>query len=834
MITKPNSSFAAPSAMRQQAAGPVSAAAAAAAAGVGGWVGDLRSERLWCSDECYRLFGVEPGVSQPSLRNFLQRVHPQDRKRVRTAILRGLTEPGVYEIEYRVVLPGGSIGNFVNQGFTFCDDAGLPVSVGGTTRQRGMQLVVDAATRREADFLRVLLANSTDGVAVFDAEAGLQRWNALFVSRLELPHEFVHVGARCEMLLLPLAVRGDFGAGEPVAMVRDLLQRLANSQRVAMHRGAPGAVLELRGNKLDEGGFVLFCAENTANPQQQERLLLADTVMGNSPAGIVVVDAAHFVRSINPAFAAMTDFEPVEIVGRSITVLADSDQFAEMNRGIASLEHRAAWDGEIPLRKRNGEIFNARIRAARVVATDGAAATHHVWMFSDISESKRAAAQMDHLAHHDPLTGLPNRLALQMRLDQSLPEARRRGWNVALMFIDLDRFKIINDTLGHSVGDELLREVAGRLQRAVRETDMVARLGGDEFVILLPDIVNVSDVANVASKVLAAFANPVLVDAIELHTSPSIGISLFPDDGTDGDTLLKNCDTAMYHAKAAGRNNYQFYAAEMNLAATQRLDLESKLRHALARNEFALAFQPQVKADSQIPVGVEALVRWHHPRDGVISPARFIPIAEETGLIVPLGEWVLRTACQQMKNWLDAGLPPIKMAVNVSARQLKRRDFLETVAGVLIETELPPELLELELTESVAMENPEESIRLLQSIRQMGVSIAIDDFGTGYSSLAYLKRLPIDYLKIDRSFVADIEHDLNDRAIAFGTIALAHSLGLEVIAEGVETADQLELLRTNGCDEIQGYYFSQPLEPKAAFAYLQQQFQISLAAPENE
>jgi diguanylate cyclase (GGDEF)-like protein len=393
------------------------------------------------------------------------------------------------------------------------------------------------------------------------------------------------------------------------------------------------------------------------------------------------------------------------------------------------------------------------------------------------------------------------------------------------MFLDLDRFKIINDTLGHSIGDEMLREVATRLTGSVRESDTVARLGGDEFVVLLPDVASATVAATVASKILAAFAQPILVDGVELHTSPSIGISLFPDDGLDGDTIVKNADTAMYCAKAAGRNNYQFYAAEMNLAATERLDLERKLRQALLREEFALAFQPQLRAIDQTPVGVEALVRWHHPTDGVIPPNKFIPIAEETGLIVPLGEWVLRTACREMKRWLDAGLPPIKMAVNVSARQLRRRDFLETVAGVLVETELPPHLLELEVTESVAMDNPEESIRLLQAVRQMGVTIAIDDFGTGYSSLAYLKRLPIDYLKIDRSFVADIEHDLNDRAIAFGTIALAHSLGLQTIAEGVETEDQLELLRTNGCDEIQGYLFSPPLQPAAAFAYLEQRFE---------
>ena len=388
------------------------------------------------------------------------------------------------------------------------------------------------------------------------------------------------------------------------------------------------------------------------------------------------------------------------------------------------------------------------------------------------------------------------------------------------MFMDLDRFKIINDTLGHQVGDELLREVACRLSQVVRETDFVARLGGDEFVIILPGVQTPADAAMVASKIIGALSAPIQVEGHELHTSPSIGISVFPDDGPDGDSILKNADTAMYHAKSAGRNNYQFYAHEMNQVASERLNIERKLRHALTRNELSLCFQPQFSADGRSPTGVEALVRWHHPTDGMIAPDRFIPVAEETGIIIEIGEWVLLNACREMRRWIDNGLTPLRVAVNVSARQLRRRDFPEMVAGVLAESGLPAELLELEITESSVMENPEEAIQILEKIGRMGITLAVDDFGTGYSSLAYLKRFPIDHLKIDRSFVRDIETDLNDRAIAFGTIALAHSLGLNVIAEGVETEDQLELLRSNGCDEVQGYLFSKPLTGAAAFAFL--------------
>ena len=790
---------------------------------VGSWVGDLRGEQLWWSDNCYRLFGVDRKEGRTSLRSFFQRIHPEDRRRVGETVARGLLEPGSFQMEYRVLIPGGEIRHFISHAFTFADAQGLPVSFGATVRENGRS-GEELIPVRPSDCLRILLDNSADGIGIFDRNANLHLWNERFVELLGLPSEFVHGGAGFEMLLLPLAVRGDFGLGEPLEIVRSLRSRMAEAHSVQVRRGLPEARLEWSGKRLAEGGFVVIGADISCRDAERARLLLAESVIANNPTGMVIADQHQIVCSVNPAYCAMTGFDASEFVGRPVSSLVGDEARSEMLAAMNNLAHRACWSGELAARRRTGESLSVSITAVGVKDQDNNATSHYLWLLSDISESKRVAERVHHLAHHDPLTGLPNRLALNMRLNQALPEARRHGWNVALMFIDLDRFKIINDTLGHSIGDELLREVACRLMRVVRESDFVARLGGDEFVVLLPDIVGAADAATVASKILASFANPVIVDDVELHSSPSIGISVFPTDGIDGVTILKNADTAMYCAKAAGRNNYQFFAADMNLAATQRLDLEGKLRHALARNEFSLVFQPQVHASTGLPNGVEALLRWHHPVDGNIPPALFIPIAEETGLIVPLGEWVLRAACYELKRWLDAGLPPIKMAVNVSARQLRRRDFVETVAGVLVESDLPPELLELEVTESVAMENPEESISLLQALRRMGVTIAIDDFGTGYSSLAYLKRLPIDNLKIDRSFVADIEHDLNDRAIAFGTIALAHSLGLSVIAEGVETEDQFDLLSGNGCDEIQGYLFSRPLAPDVALDFLRRCF----------
>ena len=788
---------------------------------VGTWVGDLRGERLWWSDNCHALFGVDAGRAPVSLRTFLQRVHPQDRRRVSETLSRALLKHGVFAFEYRVVMPDGEIPHLNSQFFTLTGEDGQPVGFGATVRRCAPAEMPSTESDRPG-CVQVLIDHSCDGIAIVDHRGRLGRCNAGLADRLGLPPEFVHVGASLEMLLLPLAVRGDFGPGDPLDIARALPERMAGEG--GMVAATPSGTLAWRSRQLDDGGWLIMVTDQPGPVTAHDRLLLADSLIANNPAGIVVADRQQIVRSVNPAYCAMTGFAAADCIGQPVVMLAGEDSGSALLAAMGQLSHRDAWSGELRVRRKTGEDLWVSLTAVGVKHAGKPEVSHYLWLFTDISERKRVAEQVHHLAHHDPLTGLPNRLALNLRLNQALPEARRHGWNVALMFIDLDHFKIINDTLGHSVGDQLLREIAGRLTRAVRESDFVARLGGDEFVVLLPDIASATDAATVASKILAAFARPVVVDGTELHTSPSIGISVFPLDGADSDTILKNADTAMYCVKAAGRNSYQFFAVDMNLAASRRLDLEGKLRQALARNEFTLAFQPQVRADTGLPNGVEALVRWRHPVDGLISPALFIPVAEETGLIVPLGEWVLRTACHELKRWLDAGLPSIKVAVNVSACQLRRRDFLETVAAVLVETELPAELLELEVTESVAMENPEESISLLQSLRRMGVTIAIDDFGTGYSSLAYLKRLPIDNLKIDRSFVADIEHDLNDRAIAFGTIALAHSLGLSVIAEGVETEDQFDLLAGNGCDEIQGYLFSPPLAPDTALAFLQRCF----------
>ena len=432
-----------------------------------------------------------------------------------------------------------------------------------------------------------------------------------------------------------------------------------------------------------------------------------------------------------------------------------------------------------------------------------------------------AYTELDHLAHHDVLTGLPNRILLQDRLSQAIELADRQGRQLAVMFLDLDQFKHINDSLGHAVGDKLLQSVAHRLVGCVRHSDTVSRQGGDEFVLLLPFIEHPEDAAFSAQKIVAALAEPHHIDLHDLQISVSIGISIYPDDGQDTEALIMNADAAMYHAKEHGRNNYQFFKPAMNDRAVHRQSTETSLRHALENQEFVLHYQPEINFHSGTIVGVETLIRWQHPERGLLSPAQFIPIAEDCGLILPIGRWVLREACRQAQAWWRAGLPPITVAVNTSAVEFRARDFLDNIRATLEETGMEPYYLQLELTESVLMQDAKSADSVLHALSDMGVKLAVDDFGTGFSSLSYLRQFPIDTLKIDQSFVSRMTSNPDDAIIVSTVISMGKSLNRHIIAEGVETAEQYAFLRAQLCDEGQGFYFSQPLEAAALATVLQ-------------
>ncbi len=438
-----------------------------------------------------------------------------------------------------------------------------------------------------------------------------------------------------------------------------------------------------------------------------------------------------------------------------------------------------------------------------------------------LQQRKRMEDRVNHMAYHDELTSLPNRVMLSQRLDQALSRHRRAGTQLAILFLDLDRFKVINDSLGHESGDVLLRQVADRLRTQSREGDTIARMGGDEFVVLIENYSNLSDISTRAQRLVEQLSAPYALGNNDCHVTVSIGISVFPADGGDAQALLKAADVAMYRAKDTGRDSYQFYSAAMNVHTVERLELESDLRRALERNEFLLYYQPKVEIATGLITGVEALLRWNHPRRGLVPPMEFIPLAEETGLIVPIGEWVLATACARIKEWQEHGLSKLDVAVNLSARQFADPTLLSKLTGIIRRSGLDPSSLELEITESVVMLHGESAVALLKQLKSLGVRIAIDDFGTGYSSLAYLKRFPIDTIKVDRSFIRDIPADSGDMQITRAIIAMAHSLRLRVVAEGVETAGQVKFLRSQRCDTVQGYYFHHPLPEAEVVAVLE-------------
>ncbi len=562
-------------------------------------------------------------------------------------------------------------------------------------------------------------------------------------------------------------------------------------------------------------GLVGYLSDITSRIEAEKTMRLQARIFEHSEESILITDADRRILSVNPAFCHMTGYTEEDVIGRLPGLLRSARHPLHFYEELwERVEQEGGWHGEVWTRRKNGEDFPSWASISLVRNREGQVCNYFS-IFTDITERKAAEERIHYLAYYDDLTGLPNRRLLYKLTDQALAEARRNRLHGALLFVDLNRFKPINDSLGHGVGDRLLQQVAERLRGAVRTEDVVARLGGDEFVVALFDISRREHAAMVAQKVIAALDTPFLIEGHELRVGVAIGISVYPRDGFETETLLRMADIAMYRSKETGQDGYTFYSREMNQRALERLHIESGLRHGIEKNELLLHYQPKVDIATGHIVGVEALVRWQHPDLGLMPPDAFIPIAEESGLIVHLSAWVLQAALQQTRAWTDAGLPGIRVAINLSAR-----DFSAGLAGrlqaLLAENAVPPNRIELEITEGMLTHSSDEVIAMMDSLTALGVSLSLDDFGTGYSSLAYLKRFPIDTLKIDRSFVTGIPQDGNDCAIAGAIISMAQRLGHRVIAEGVETREQLEFLRSLGCQEIQGHYFSPPV-PAAMF-----------------
>ena len=543
----------------------------------------------------------------------------------------------------------------------------------------------------------------------------------------------------------------------------------------------------------------------------EQRLELWAKVFEASSESIMITDAQRRIVSVNHAFCRGSGYEAAEVIGRRPSLLRSDrhpDEFIDEIWRLASL--RGSWQGELWLQRKSGEAILLRTVVNAVRDTHGEI-THFIAVAHDISEHKANEQRINHLAHHDALTDLPNRSLCIERLRLSLQQADRQHSRVGVLFIDLDRFKNINDSLGHHIGDGLLRSVAQRLLSAVRLGDTVSRLGGDEFVVILNGVADHDEIMQIVDhRLIPLISQPHEVDGAELHVSCSVGIAVYPEDGSEIEVLMRHADAAMYQAKSAGRNNAQFFTEQMALHANERMNIENDLRYAVERGELRLHYQPRVDRSGRL-LGTEALVRWQHPQRGLVAPARFIPIAEESGLIVPIGAWIIDEACRQQAAWRDQGVGEVAVSINLSAVQLRDPELAATIKSALDRRRIRPQLIELELTESLLMEHAGATIELLHQLKALGVALSVDDFGTGYSSLNYLHRFPIDKLKIDQTFVTDMLDDPNDLAITRAIIGLGHTLGLKVVAEGVEHVDEARMLAAAGCDELQGYLFSRPL-----------------------
>ncbi len=591
-------------------------------------------------------------------------------------------------------------------------------------------------------------------------------------------------------------------------------------------------VSSLQRNKPEEG-MVVLVSDASEQRKRQESLRQAAVVFEAASDSILILDAERRIRMVNSAFTRVTGYSPNEVIGRVTRLLYANRQPSELYEHIFStVANNNIWQGEVWNRKKDGSVYPEWVNV-NAVRNESGQIVEYVVIASDITERKRSEERLNYQANYDALTELPNRSLFIDRLRQAIARAKREDTQLALLFVDLDRFKNINDSMGHSAGDKLLVQVAKALCGCVRESDTIARFGGDEFAIILSPIYGPKNAGTVAQTLLKVLSRPMLIDGYECMVGGSIGISIFPSDGQTPEDLVKNADAAMYRSKDEGRNTYQFFTAEMQQLALARIGMERDLRFAIERHEFVLNFQPKVALANDEVVGLEVLVRWHSNKRGVVSPAEFIGLAEENGQIVALGEWVLRAACKQYVEWQQQGCAPRSIAVNVSGRQLRSEHFIRMIKEVIRETQMPTASLELELTESFLMENEDQVMRTLNELRALGLHLSVDDFGTGYSSLSYLKRFPISTLKIDKSFVQDIPGDDEDLAIVAAILRMASALKLDVVAEGVETAEQLRILREMGCTVVQGYFFSRPLSVADCALYLRDKVAHSLSLTGN-
>ncbi len=669
----------------------------------------------------------------------------------------------------------------------------------------------DQALRRSEAQLRAIFDNAAVGIALWSAEGRCLNCNSTFAEMLG--HQVAEVVGRGWAELshpddLPSAQSacGDLHGGRIAQL--DLETRFLTRAGEVVWVRINSSLADIAGH--DGPVAVAMIEDVTEKKRLEDYQRLAAQVVDGTSEGVFITDADLRILHVNPAFTTLTGFEPAEVVGHKPSIMSSGRHGRDFYKRLwDELAAKGRWQGEIWNRRKTGELFAEWLSISMVRNARGDV-TNYVAVFSDITSRKQNEERLNYQANHDPLTTLPNRSLFMERLSRALARAHRNHLLVAVLFLDLDGFKGINDTHGHLVGDLLLQAVAERLSSCVRQGDTVARLGGDEFTIILEDIADFRDAAVVAQKILKQFANPFMLEDHHLRVTTSIGVAVYPADGTDGLALLHSADEAMYRAKKQGKNAYQFHSEELNAQAFERMSLESALRLALERDEFRLYYQPIYDLASGRLISAEALLRWQHPEIGLVAPAHFLPLAEETGLILPIGRWAIEQACRQAAGWARQGCRDLKVAINLSRSQLFSFDIIGCLSAALADSGVDPALIQLEIPESSVMSGTPENEAVVRKLKALGVCIAIDDFGTGYSSFGNLRRLPVDILKIDQSFVRDITQDADDAKIVNAITAIAHSLRMTVVAEGVETAEQVEFLRKSRCDAVQGYYFTRP------------------------
>ncbi len=741
---------------------------------------------------------------------------PDDRIGQRSSVFDGVREGRQYQIEYRI--------RHVNGEERWVSESGHPERQGDGKVQSVDGIITDITLRKHNEMR----------IAKLLAEQSAILENVMFGIMFVRQRKIVSANRRCEELFGYAA--GEMGGCSTqilfssqdefeAAGIRQYSEIARDSyfSEERQYKRADGSLFwcmvsgcALNPESVDDGSIWVY-ADISERRLAEESLRLSSKVLEHIAEGVIVTDVQGKIVAVNPAFSLISGYTEQDAVGKTPALLRSGRETPAFYAKLwADLREIGFWAGEIWNRRKCGEYYLEWLTISAVRDKDGAC-THYVGVFRDITQAKESQQKLDHLAHHDPLTGLPNRTLFNDRLAHAMQRSAREHQQLALLFIDLDRFKNVNDSLGHHIGDELLKQVALALSDKVRDGDTLARLGGDEFILLLENVDGQYGTTVVAEKLMAVFEQPFIIVGHELFVTCSVGISLFPQDGVDLNMLIRNADVAMYQSKAHGRNAYRFYAAEMMGEGLERLRLESMLRRSIEKNEIFLNYQPQVEIHSGKLVGAEALVRWQHPELGLVPPIRFIPLAEDTGFINQLGQWVLFEACRQMIRWEEAGLYVPKIAVNLSVKQFERGSIVSMVSEILKETGLDAHRLQLEVTESLIM-NTGDAFSLINDLHAIGVGLAIDDFGTGYSSLAYLKQLPVQTLKIDRSFIKDIDTDVNEEAIATAIIQLGKSLNLSVVAEGVETQAQVDFLLRQGCSLAQGYLFGRPLLAQDLFA----------------